>query len=94
MSSLCLGTFDVFDFHHISCQNLVEFVGFWTGMLEVIDIHCVSDELRRGCWSDLDLRKVIFWVLRVISLSLRLELNTLGLGTANITRQQVSFLLV
>ena len=94
MSLLRSCAVDIVDVHDVTSLAASHDISLGLAALNVVDSHGVADELGRSCWSDLDLRQIVIWVQRIISLSRGLELDNLGSGSMNIIGRQVCLVLV
>jgi len=84
---------DIVNFHWITSGSSGHDVRLGPALLDIINLHRITDEFRGSGWPHLDLRNIVTGIQRVISLSLRLELNDLWLSSIQILRLQVCLLL-
>jgi hypothetical protein len=91
---LSLSALDVVKPHGVTCLAASHDVGPGPAPVDVVDVHGIADELRRGSRTHLNLGNVVLWVQRVVALPLRLEFDDLRGCSVDITRRQVGLVLV
>ena len=69
MSLLSFSACNVINFHDIAGSATSHGVGLGLGLLDIIDLHGITDELRRSDRASLDIRKLIGRVQRVVGSS-------------------------
>ena len=94
VSLLSSSSSNIINFQDITGDSTLHGVSFGSGLIDVVDVHGVADELGRGGRTHLDLRDVVLWVQRVIGLSLGLELDDLRMSKRQILRSEICLILV
>ena len=94
MSLISTSAFNVIHFHNVSSDAASHRVCPRLGLVNVIDLHGVADELWWGHWPHLNVRKIVIWVQRVVTSSRRLEFDNLGSSAKDVSCFEVGLLLV
>ena len=84
---------DIVQFHWVTRWPPRHNVGLGSALVDVVDGHGVSDELGRGGGSHLDLRDLVCGIQGVVTLSLGLEFDDLGLSSCKVISLEICFFL-
>ena len=85
---------DVVKLHDIASGAAGHGVSLGPRLVDIVDVHGVADVLRGCGLANLNLGQVVGGIQRIVTLSLRLELDDLRGGTADVVRLQVGLPLV
>ena len=85
---------DVVKLHDVASGAASHGISLGPGLVDIVDVHGVADVLGWRGLANLDLGQVVGGIQRIVTLSVRLELDDLGGGAADVVRLQVGLLLV
>ena len=94
MSLISTSALNVINFHNVSSDASSHRVCPRLGLVDVIDLHGVANELWWGHRPHFNVRKIVSWVQRVVTSSLRLEFDNLGSSAADVSSFEISLFFV
>ena len=94
MTNLSARAFDIVDLHNVASCATSHHICLWSRLIDVINDHSITNELRRSGRAHFHLRQIVDGVEWVITLTRRLELNNLRGSSLNVISPQVCLILV
>ena len=94
MSLLSASACNVIDSHNVTCCSALHNVSLGSCFVDIIDIHSVTNKLRRCSWANFNFWKLVVRVQWVVIISLRLEFDDLRGSERQVTRLEVSLFFV